>query len=311
VRKLACQRIAVAGMLMCFVALSSAASVSSSLVSQATWCKRLAARLPEVSASACQASNLQASGGLSTNGFPILSRQIASPDRDGRKPLRVMLLGGIHGDELTASAVVFKWLQQAQIPLARDFAWYVVPVLNPDGLLAAKPSRVNARGVDLNRNFPTPGWQEEAPRYWSKATASDPRRFPGKGPLSEPETRWLKAEIDRFKPNVIVSVHAPFGVLDFDGPAPVPERFGRLQFNRVGVYPGSLGNYSGLHRNIPVITIELPNAQAMPPAKEVDRIWVDMLTWITLNVHRPKEPATAPKAGTRVATGADKAANRN
>jgi murein tripeptide amidase MpaA len=31
-----------------------------------------------------------------------------------------------------------------------------VPVLNPDGMLAAKPRRVNANGVDLNRNFPTP-----------------------------------------------------------------------------------------------------------------------------------------------------------
>ena len=282
-----------------------------SAATQAAWCKRLAARLPEVTPAACLASNLQPSGGVSTNGFPILSRQISAPDRDGRKPLRVLLLGGIHGDELTASAVVFKWLQQVQIPLARDFVWDVVPVLNPDGLLAARPSRVNARGVDLNRNFPTPGWQQEAPLYWSKATASDPRRFPGKGPLSESETRWLKAEIDRFKPNVIVSVHAPFGVLDFDGPAPVPERFGRLQFNRVGVYPGSLGNYSGLHRNIPVITIELPNAQAMPPAKEVDRIWVDMLTWIKLNVHRPKEAPPASKVVTRVATSAGKTANRN
>lgn len=56
-------------------------------------------------------------------------------------------------------------------------------------------------------------------------------------------------------------IHAPFGVRDFDGPAKPPQRFGRLIFNRVGVYPGSLGNYSGLHKkNIPIITIELPNA---------------------------------------------------
>jgi protein MpaA len=307
------QRLTAAILLLGCVEFSVAAS-SSSLSpppNQASWCKRLAVRLPEISVAACQASNLQPSGGFSTNGFPILSRQISAPDRAGRKPLRVMLLGGIHGDELTASAVVFKWLQQTQVPLAREFVWDVVPVLNPDGLLAAKPSRVNARGVDLNRNFPTPGWQQEAPQYWSRTTASDPRRFPGKGPLSEAETRWLKAEIDRFKPNVIVSVHAPFGVLDFDGPAPVPERFGRLQFNRVGVYPGSLGNYSGLHRNIPVITIELPNARAMPPAKEVDRIWMDMLTWIKLNVHRAADLPQASKSTARVTTQTDTTASEN
>ncbi|GAA4022329.1 M14 family zinc carboxypeptidase [Actimicrobium antarcticum] len=269
---------------------------------QTNWCKRLSLRLPEVTAASCQSSNLALSGGLSSKGFPILYRQISAPDRDGHKPLRVLLLGGIHGDELTASSVVFKWLQQMQHPLAREFAWSVVPVVNPDGLLADRPSRVNARGVDLNRNFPTPGWKQEAPQYWAKATASDPRRFPGTGPLSEPETRWLNAEIDRFKPNVIISVHAPYGVLDFDGPAPAPERFGRLQFNRVGVYPGSLGNYSGLHRNIPVITIELPNAQAMPPAREVERIWQDMLGWIKLNVRRQQDVSPDRKAAIRVAT---------
>ena len=258
------------------------------------WCSRLAPRLPGVSVSACRASNLKPSGGSSTNGFPLLVRQIkpaVQVTSDG--PIRVMLLGGIHGDELTASAVVFKWLQQMQVPHAREFVWDVVPVVNPDGLLAASPSRMNAHGVDLNRNFPTPDWLREAPRYWIKTTASDPRRFPGKAPLSEPETRWLNAEIDRFKPQVIISVHAPFGVLDFDGPAPEPEHFGRLQFNRVGVYPGSLGNYSGRQRQIPVITIELPNAQAMPPDLEVQRIWRDMLGWIKLNVHRPVAPTSS------------------
>ncbi len=248
------------------------------------WCQRLATRLPGLSVAACQASKLQPSGVLSNNGFPLLIRYLPAA-ASTVKPLRVLLLGGIHGDELTASAVVFKWLLRAQIPAAQAFLWEVVPVANPDGLLAQRPTRVNARGVDLNRNFPTPGWQQEAPRYWARVTGSDPRRFPGNGPLSEPETRWVSNEIDRFRPDVIVSVHAPFGVLDFDGPAPAPKRFGRLLFNQVGVYPGSLGNYSGRNRHIPVITIELPHAQTMPSDLEVNRIWQDMLSWIKLNVH--------------------------
>ena len=88
---------------------------------------------------------------------------------------------------------------------------------------------------------------------------------------------------------MIISVHAPFGVLDFDGPAPAPKRFGRLTLNPVGVYPGSLGNYSGKFRNVPVITIELPNAQAMPTDAEAKRIWSDMLEWINHNL--AKHPA--------------------
>ena len=259
------------------------------------WCQRLAPRLPGVSVADCVASQLISSGAASHHGFPILTRQVqARAEQASSSPVRVLLLGGIHGDELTASAIVFKWLQQLDTPLAKDFIWEVVPVLNPDGLLAARPSRVNGRGVDLNRNFPTPNWELEARRYWVQTTASDPRRFPGTGPLSEPETRWLNREIARFKPNVIISVHAPFGVLDFDGPAPIPERFGRLQFSRVGVYPGSLGNYGGKLNHIPVITIELPNSLKMPSDMDIERIRLDMVNWIKLNIRQQTTSITAP-----------------
>ena len=263
------------------------------------WCQQLSSRLPGVSSETCRAAALVPTGARSRNGFPILMRrfaphapvaqlaQAARPREGGAAapaPIRILLLGGIHGDELTASAIVFQWMQQMQSGSAQNFQWEVVPVLNPDGLMAARPNRVNARGVDLNRNFPTPNWAVEAPRYWTNETGSDPRRYPGKAPLSEPETRWVNDELARFKPHVIISVHAPFGLLDFDGPAPAPKRFGRLTLNPVGVYPGSLGNYSGKFRNVPVITIELPNAMAMPTDAEAKKIWTDMLDWINRNV---------------------------
>jgi len=255
------------------------------------WCVRLSPRLPGISTADCQKSALAPTGAVSRQGFPILKRQFvaAKSGREHNGPIRVLLLGGIHGDELTASAIVFRWMQWMQMPPAQQFHWNVVPVVNPDGLLAPKPKRVNASGVDLNRNFPTPGWHQDAPNYWIKKTGSDPRRFPGKSPLSEPESRWINDEIARFNPHVIISVHAPFGVLDFDGPVRPPRKFGRLVFTPVGVYPGSLGNYSGMHKKVPIITIELPNALAMPPEAEVKRIWQDMLTWIQQNV--PQQPA--------------------
>jgi hypothetical protein len=201
-----------------------------------------------------------------------------------KQVMRVLLIGGIHGDEQTASSIVFKWLEMMQKTGVQEFHWRVAPIVNPDGLLADKPQRMNAHGIDLNRNFPTPNWEVEAPAYWEKKTKSDPRRFPGKTPVSEPESRWVFDTIKSFKPHVIISVHAPFGVLDLDGPAEPPRRFGRLLFNRVGVYPGSLGNYSGVHQEIPVLTIELPNATKMPVDAEVVRIWQDMQGWIRNNV---------------------------
>ncbi len=261
----------------------------------ADWCKRLTPRLPGVSVATCLRSELAPTGDVSRNGFPILMREIpAVKTRNQGEPVRVLLLGGIHGDELTAAAIVFQWMQ---LQPTQEFHWHIAPVVNPDGLLASKPQRVNANGVDLNRNFPTPGWEKDARFHWAKVTGSDPRRFPGQSPLSEPESRWLNDEMERFQPDVIISVHAPFGILDLDGPAKAPRRFGRLYFSRFGVYPGSLGNYGGMHKNVPVITIELPNALVMPPKAEVQRIWQDMLAWIARSVPSQSKKETLSMQG--------------
>ncbi len=278
------------GMACVTPALGNVATPPQLAAQQAEWCKRLALRLPVIKATTCVESGLRPSGATSRNGFPLLVKQIAPTGGVKDKTIRILLLGGIHGDELTAPAIVFQWLQFMSNAPANNFYWTVVPVVNPDGLLAPRSRRVNANGVDLNRNFPTPDWDREAPKYWAQHTRSDPRRFPGRTALSEPESRWVNAEMERFRPHVIISVHAPFGVLDFDGPVAPPQHFGRLVFNRVGVYPGSLGNYSGMHKNVPVITIELPNARSMPSDAEVKRIWHDMLLWIENNV--PNEIAS-------------------
>ncbi len=253
------------------------------------WCGPLVRRLPKVTMAQCQNSALKASGKVSIKGFPLLVREvparIKNAEHPDQPPIKVLLIGGIHGDERTASSIVLLWLEALNKPVAGEFEWRIAPLVNPDGLLAAKSTRVNANGVDLNRNFPTPNWLQEAPLYWKKRTGSDPRRFPGKAPISEPESRWVFDEIEHFQPDVVISVHAPFGVLDFDGLSTTPpSRFGRLMIDRVGVYPGSLGNYSGVHKNIPVVTIELPNSLVMPADAEVARIWQDMLNWVQHNV---------------------------
>ena len=280
------------GCLLSFLCVVSASAENAKLSPRAkapgsAWCAPLVTRLPTISLAQCQSSALSASGALSKKGFPLLIREVPAYPGVKNQPVKILLIGGIHGDEKTASAIVFKWIAKLSVPAtlaANEFHWKIAPVVNPDGLLAPKSTRVNADGVDLNRNFPTPNWRVEAPQYWRKITQSDPRRFPGKAPLSEPESRWVFNQMEQFQPDVIISVHAPFGVLDFDGSGRPPSRFGRLLFNRVGVYPGSLGNYGGLHKDIPVVTIELPNSQQMPSDAEVTRIWQDMLNWVHANI---------------------------
>lgn len=238
------------------------------------FCAMAVKRLPSVTLGLCEAAELTTSTGRSVRGSALLQRDVVSP----HARLRVLVIGGIHGDEPSSSALVLHWIRSAQ-ETPSNIHWRFVPLVNPDGMLKAEPTRTNANGVDLNRNFPTPGWDKEAPQYWQKRTGKDPRRFPGRAPLSEPESRWVHDEMARWKPDLIVSVHAPYGVLDFDGPTVPPKRLGRLYLDQVGIFPGSLGNYGGVHKKVPVVTIELPSALRTPQDAEVRQMWLDLLRW--------------------------------
>ena len=156
------------------------------------------------------------STGASARATPILSRDFR---QDSPEPIkaRVLVVGGTHGDEYSAVSVIFKWLAFLTQD-AHAFHWRVTPLLNPDGLLRKKSTRTNANGVDLNRNLPTPNWLEESTYYWVNKTGSNPRRYPGAAALSEAENHWLVAQIEAFDPDVIISTHAPHGIVDFDGP---------------------------------------------------------------------------------------------
>jgi hypothetical protein len=162
--------------------------------------------------------------------------------------------------------------------------------MNPDGLLRQESQRMNANNVDLNRNFPMADWHNKTSEYWVKVTERNPRRYPGAEPLSEPESRWLAAEIDHFHPDVIVSVHAPHGVVDYDGPKDGPHKLGRLYLQLIGTYPGSLGNYAGVQKKIPVVTIELPYSGTLPAPVEIAQIWTDLVEWLRRNIKGKEFP---------------------
>src|SRR2546423_6953763 len=184
-----------------------------------SWCRDVTRAIPQIRLNTCVSAELKP-WAKSVNGRHIMLHEFTPAQGS---TARVLVIGGIHGDELTSVSIVFRWIELLKQPAgeAAQYRWRVIPVLNPDGLLAKPPTRVNARGVDLNRNFPTDNWSSEAGRYWSVTTSRDPRRFPGTAARSEPESSWLHGEIMAFKPDVIISVHAPFAVLDFDGPPTV------------------------------------------------------------------------------------------
>jgi hypothetical protein len=101
---------------------------------------------------------------------------------------------------------------------------------------------MNTNRIDLNRKFPTKDWRELGRKHWRDHQKSDPRRFSGHSPGSEPEVKCLVEYIDNFRPHLIVSLHTPYGLFDFDGlnRHPISKL---IPWKRLGTYPGSLGRW--------------------------------------------------------------------
>jgi protein MpaA len=104
--------------------------------------------------------------------------------------------------------------------------------VNPDGV--ARGSRQNARGVDLNRNFPY---------RWQPIGRPGDQQYSGTGPLSEPESRAMAALVKRVRPTVTVWFHQPVGLIDESGGVVAVERrfadLAGLPLRRMQRYPGS------------------------------------------------------------------------
>jgi protein MpaA len=179
--------------------------------------------------------------GTSVQRLPILSFEL------GQGPDVTFILATIHGNEPGGTPLVRqlgKYLQQ-QPHLMQGRRVVILAVANPDGM--AHRSRVNANGVDINRNFPS------ANRINNKQS--------GANPLSEPEARVIKQLIDQHSPDRVISVHQPLACIDYDGPATTlavrMAQYCDLPVKKLGARPGSLGSYAGVDMGIPIITFEM------------------------------------------------------
>jgi hypothetical protein len=186
-----------------------------------------------------------------------------------KDPKKILVFALIHGDEYPSGSVARSWLERLTAIEPRN-TWRIVPILNPDGL--HNHTRMNAHGVDLNRNFPTKDWDTNALKYWAKATKRDKRRYPGPSAGSEKETRCAMRQIEEYKPDLILSIHTPYGVLDFDGPKIPPPDYHHIPWKNLGNYPGSLGRYMWVDRSKPTLTIELQSKGVVEQLEAFDRL---------------------------------------
>lgn len=169
--------------------------------------------------------------GRSIEGRPIVFFSDNAPD----PALKVLVVGDIHGNEAAGMRITQR-LIVGPPPPRTDLL--VVPTINPDGVAAG--TRGNARGVDLNRNFPY---------RWRPLSGAE---YSGGAPLSEPETRAAHRMILHEEPDLTIWFHQPFGLIDKpEGNPFAAHRFADLihlpLIRLPGPYPGSASRWQ-IHR---------------------------------------------------------------
>lgn len=167
-----------------------------------------ASERPEASTSASRAFLV----GRSAQGRAI--RAVRVGERTSRR--KALVVGSVHGDEPEGLRVTRAIRRMRGI---RNVDLWVIATVNPDGL--SRGTRQNARGVDLNRNFPF-GWSRTGPR--------GSRYYAGRRPASEPETRVVQRLVGRLRPAVTIWYHQPYGfvVLPESGRGRIQRRYARL-----------------------------------------------------------------------------------
>jgi murein peptide amidase A len=145
-------------------------------------------------------------------GDSVEGRPIRVVHRGDPAETRVLVVGCIHGDECAGARIA----RRLRTGRPRGFLdLWILPSLNPDG--RAAHTRQNARGVDLNRNFPY-RWRG-GPRG---------RYFPGPRPASERETRIAMRLILRIEPDITIWFHQPLALVDASGDVTIERRYARL-----------------------------------------------------------------------------------
>jgi murein peptide amidase A len=199
--------------------------------------------------------------GHSVDGRPIAPVVLGTPGAVHR----VLVVGCIHGNETAGIAIVNR-LIRAGAPAGTEIV--AVRSVNPDG--CANGTRQNAHGVDLNRNFPA---------NWARIGSHGSLQWSGPHSLSEPESRYSVALIERLRPQITIWFHQHQGFVRAWGQSVPTAR----KFAQFAAYPyqsiewpfGSASNWQN-HRfpGTASFVVELPAGPV--PLSRLD-VWVQAI----------------------------------
>lgn len=183
----------------------------------------------------------------------------------------ILIIGVVHGDEPQGKFLIENYLKTPNSLSGKNRLLFI-PCLNPDGM--DLNTRQNASGVDLNRNFPTENFSKG-----KEVRSKNSEYFGGEIPAGEIETKFVIEVLDESKPDVILTIHAPYKVVNYDGPAKdiaegISKIIGYPATSDIGYpTPGSFGTYAGVERNVPIVTLELDEeidvAELIKPVTEI------------------------------------------
>lgn len=193
----------------------------------------------------------------------------------------ILFTGGIHGSEPSGTSTMQSMVDDLAInahKIPTNTQVVVIPNLNPDG--SAMGTRLNARRVNLDRNFPTQDWSRNID------TANGIlKNGGGKKAGSEPETQAIMQLVQRLNVYAQISFHAQGSLVGANGTG-FAYSIGNTYASTVGYRTmfghaeetmgyAITGEYEAWlsERGVPAILIELPSSHGSYYSSNSSAIW--------------------------------------
>lgn len=114
----------------------------------------------------------------------------------------MLFFAGMHGNERGAKDLMDKFAKElAKNPelVNPSNRLVIIPLVNPDGFYE-REDKLNANGVNLNRNFDT--------SFWTTHSSADETTYAGPEPFSEAESRVIKNVVEECDPVMMIAFHS-------------------------------------------------------------------------------------------------------